>query len=210
MKQIKRLKTVYISEADLLIVALILHWICGTDKMYVDIPTLIELKLQKFDEHLQFIVLEHDEFVGEVKDKDIQAFTEIIPQGNMVHSIVVPSAVYAGACNGDFQDRMTLAHEVAHYILHGILKIPVRELRDGEICSKYENPEAIADMLARFLLSVWGLLQNMSTAELSSECGLSEQDAASAQKEYKEGIAKIVLIIKSVLLKHKISSKPAA
>ena len=122
MKQIKRLKTVYISEADLLIVAVILHCICGTDKMYVDIPALIELKLQKFDEHLQFIVLEHDEFVGEVKDKDIQAFTEIIPQGNMVHSIVVPSAVYAGACNGDFQDRMTLAHEVAHYILHGILK----------------------------------------------------------------------------------------
>ena len=179
--------------------------------MYVNVPALIELKLQKFDKHFQLIVLEKEEFIDEVKDKDIQAFTEIIPHSNeAVHSIVVPSDVYDGACIGNFQDRMTLAHELAHYILHGILKIPVSELQDGEICSKYEDPEAIADMLARFLLSVCGLVQNMSTAELSAECGLSEQDAVSVQKEYKEGIAKILFSIKTVLFKHKISSKSAA
>ena len=211
MKDIKKLKTVYIGEAELLIIAVIVHCILKTDTMYVNVPALIELKLQKFDKHFQLIVLEKDEFIGEVKDRDIQAFTEIIPHSDeAVHSIVVPSDVYDGACTGNFQDRMTLAHELAHYILHGILKIPVRELQDGESCSKYEDPEAIADMLARFLLSVCGLVQNMSTAELSAECGLSEQDAVSVQKEYKEGIGKIVFIIKTVLFKHKISSKPAA
>ena len=211
MEKIKRLKTVCISEADLLIIVVIVHCILKTDKMYVNVPALIELKLQKFDKHFQLIVLEKDEFIGEVKDKDIQAFTEIIPHNNeAVHSIVVPSDVYDGACIGNFKDRMTLAHELAHYILHGILQIPVSELQDGEICSKYEDPEAIADMLARFLLSVCGLVQNMSTAELSAECGLSEQDAVSVQKEYKEGVAKILFSIKTVLFKHKISSKSAA
>ena len=211
MKHIKRFKTVYIDEVGLLIIAAIVHAIWETDKMYVNVPALIELKMQKFDKHFQLIVLEKEEFISEVKDKDIQAFTEIIPHTNeSVHSIVVPVDVYDGACIGNFQDRMTLAHELAHYILHGILKIPVRELQDGEVCSKYEDPEAIADMLARFLLSVCGLLQNMSTAELSAECGLSEQDAVSAQKEYKEGVAKILFSIKTVLFKHKISSKSAA
>ena len=211
MKDIKRLKTVCISEADLLIIAVIVHCILKTDTMYVNVPALIELKLQKFDKHFQLIVLEKEEFIDEVKDKDIQAFTEIIPHSNeAVHSIVVPSDVYDGACIGNFQDRMTLAHELAHCILHGILKIPVSELQDGEICSKYEDPEAVADMLARFLLSVCGLVQNMSTAELSAECSLSEQDAVSVQKEYKEGVAKILFSIKTVLFKHKISSKSAA
>lgn len=209
--RIKKYKTVYIGEAELLIIAAIVHSILKTDKMYVNVPALIELKLQNFDEDFQFIVCEKEEFIGKVKDKDIQAFTEIIPHGNeAVYSIVVPSDVYEGACTGNFQDRMTLTHELAHYILHGILKIPVKELQDGENCSKYEDPEAIANMLARFLLSVCGLVQNMSTAELSAECGLSEQDAVSVQKEYKEGVAKIVFIIETVLFKQKISSKPAA
>lgn len=211
MKHIKRFKTVYIDEVGLLIIAAIVHAIWETDKMYVNVPALIELKMQKFDKHFQLIVLEKEEFISEVKDKDIQAFTEIIPHTNeSVHSIVVPVDVYDGACIGNFQDRMTLAHELAHYILHGILKIPVRELQDGEVCSKYEDPEAIADMLARFLLSVCGLLQNMSTAELSAECGLNEQDAVSAQKEYKEGVAKILFSINTVLIQHKKSSKSAA
>lgn len=132
MKHIKRFKTVYIDEVGLLIIAAIVHAIWETDTMYVNVPALIELKLQNFDEHFQLIVLERDEFIDEVKDKDIQAFTEIIPQSNeAVHSIVVPSDVYDGACIGNFQDRMTLAHELAHYILHGILKIPVSELQVG-------------------------------------------------------------------------------
>lgn len=211
MAHIKNFKTQYIDEAVLLIIAAAVHIIFRTDKMYVNVLSLIELKLQKFDERFQLIVLEKDEFIGEVNDKDIQAFTEIIPQDNKaLHSIVVPSNVYEGACKGNFQDRMTLAHELAHYILHGMLQIPVSELKDGESCSKYEDPEAIADMLARFLLSVCGLAQNMSAAELSSECGLSEEDAASVQKEYKEGISKIVLKIKTVFCKNKISSKPSA
>ena len=62
MEKIKRLKTVCISEADLLIIAVIVHCILKTVTMYVIVPALIEMKLKKFDVHFQFIVLEKDEF----------------------------------------------------------------------------------------------------------------------------------------------------
>ena len=188
----------YMNEAMLLMIASIVHAVLKTDEIYVNISALIELKLQRLDKRLHFIVREKEGFIEDVNERGVQALTEILPS-DAVSSIVVRSDVYERACRGDPRDRMTLAHECAHYILHGILKIPVKELVKGERRSKYEDPEVLADILGRFLLSLCGLTANMSTAELSFRCGLSEADTVSVQKQYKEGVKKSVRFISAPL-----------
>ena len=201
----------YTDEVMLLIIASIVHDVLKTGELYVDIPLLIELKLQRFDERFQFIAREKEAFIEEVNERGVQAFTAVFPHDNdAVPSIVVHSDVYERACKGNPQDRMTLAHEWVRYILHGILKIPVTELHEGEICSKYEDPEAIADMQGRFLLSFCALVSDMSVAELSFRCGLSQADAVSVQRDYKEGVKKSLRLFGALLYRDEENRKSTA
>lgn len=76
-----------------------------TNELYFPIVEVLEI-LHKFDEDAHFEIVEADEL-----EENEHAVTDIISK-----TIKIRSDVYEGACNGVGRDRMTIAHEFAHFI----------------------------------------------------------------------------------------------
>ena len=58
--------------------------------------------------------------------------------------ILIREDVYLGACDGYGRDRMTMAHELGHYVLHSNLGF-ARRIRGAGSIPKYESSEWQAD-----------------------------------------------------------------
>lgn len=75
------------------------------NELYFPIADVLEL-LPEFDSEAHFEVVEADE-----PEPGEHAVTDVISK-----TIKIRSDVYEGACNGIGRDRMTPAHEFAHFI----------------------------------------------------------------------------------------------
>ena len=140
-----------------------------TNELYFPIVEVLEM-LHKFDEDAHFEVVEADEL-----EENEHAVTDIITK-----TIKIRSDVYEGACNGVGRDRMTIAHEFAHFITLCVCGFRLaRSFGDVDI-PPYRDPECQAKCLACELMIDSDLVKGMSSSEVSEKCGVSF-DAADFQ-----------------------------
>jgi Zn-dependent peptidase ImmA (M78 family) len=89
------------------------------------------------------------------------------------HVIRIREDIYLGAVSGNGRDRMTVAHEVAHYILLVVCGIKfARSFSAGPVIT-YQDPEWQAKALAGELLCPYHLIRKMNPAQIASACGVS-------------------------------------
>ncbi|MBS7359050.1 MAG: hypothetical protein KIG53_00430 [Oscillospiraceae bacterium] len=133
-----------------------------TNELYFPIVEVLEM-LHKFDEDAHFEVVEADEL-----EENEHAVTDIITK-----TIKIRSDVYEGACNGVGRDRMTIAHEFAHFITLCVCGFRLaRSFGDVDI-PPYRDPEWQAKCLAGELMIDSDLVKGMSSSEVSEKCGVS-------------------------------------
>ncbi len=96
--------------------------------------------------------------------------------------------VYNGALIGSGRDRMTIAHEIAHYILLIVCGVKFDRSFDGSYVPTYKDPEWQAKALAGELMCAAHLIIDMSPCQISKECGVS-LDAAEYQLKKVRGDA---------------------
>jgi len=102
-----------------------------------------------------------------------------IPEKN---EIWIRQDVYLKAGEGGGRERLTIAHELYHYLEHS--KEPVAFARtSGEDIPAYRDPEWQADAFGGELLIPHHLIKGMSAEEVSVRCGVSYK-AAQYQLRY--------------------------
>ena len=117
---------------------------------------------------------------------------EIVPKHEMgtKHGETIPSEnririredVYERACNGYGRDRLTMAHELGHLLLHRVETITFAR-EDGDI-PPYKDPEWQANAFAGELLEPYKYIKDMSIIDIARHYGITEK-AASIQKRRK-------------------------
>lgn len=139
------------------------------EKLYFPIVEVLEI-LHKFDKDAHFEVVGYDEL-----EKNEHAVTDIITK-----TIKIRTDVYESACNGGGRDRMTIAHEFAHFITLCVCGFTLARSFSEEGVPAYSDPEWQAKCLAGELMIDSDLVKGMSCLEVSKSCGVS-YDAAKFQ-----------------------------
>ena len=95
--------------------------------------------------------------------------------------ILIREDVYERACTGFGRDRLTVAHEIGHLLLHGADNISLaRVAKDCEVAT-WCDPEWQANAFAGELLAPFRFIKGLSIAEIQRRYGVSES-AARVQK----------------------------
>lgn len=96
---------------------------------------------------------------------------------DIVHHVIrIREDVYYRAVDGFGRDRMTVAHEIAHYILLVVCGVQFARTF-GPSTVRYEDPEWQAKALAGELLCPYHLIGNMKPTQIIRKCGVSEAAA---------------------------------
>lgn len=118
--------------------------------------------------------------------------------GNL-HGETIPSEckirlredVYIGACQEKGRDRLTLAHELGHLLMHDEGSIAFCKLESNEKIPTYRDPEWQADVFGGELLAPSYLIAQMTEKEIHEKCVVSNRCAqrqlqaiASEQKKH--------------------------
>jgi hypothetical protein len=111
----------------------------GISSAYFPIVDIVERLLPRIDPDFHLEILEAEEM------GDVHGLT--VPSQ---HVIKLREDVYEGACNGGGRDRMTVGHELGHYILHDDLRFP-RQMKASDLPA-YQNAEWQANCFAAELL----------------------------------------------------------
>lgn len=140
---------------------------------YLDIVSIVELVIPIIDN--DFI---YDYVSSEELSPGMYAYYD--PTEN---TMKILSSVYEGACNDNGRDRFTVAHEVAHYILH---QTGYSFARSTQKIPAYCDPEWQANVFASELLMPSNQIINMSINEIVNKCKVSYQAAEIALKNAKK------------------------
>lgn len=106
---------------------------------------------------------------------NVHAITDI-----RAKTIKVKENVYDNACKGNGRDRMTILHEIAHYLTLCELNFTLARSFDEERIPTYCDPEWQAKCLAGELMMPADKIKNMDIEQVMKECGVS-WDAANYQ-----------------------------
>lgn len=145
----------------------------------------------KLENDLYFPILR---FVENVLPSIFDDFTfEVLPAKEMgechgqtfpdEHIIRIRSDVYEGAADGIGRDRLTIAHEVGHLLLHHTESISFCRLSKNQKLPAYEDPEWQANCFGGELLAPSTLIKGMTVSEVAEKCGVS-LDAAEIQLKH--------------------------
>lgn len=136
-----------------------------SDKPYADVVRLLEadiLRLVGFDW----------EIVGQEELVDEHGLTLLNEK-----FVLIREDVYEGAINGSGRDRMTIAHEMGHAILHSDVQL-ARMSPDAAKPKPFQCPEWQAKCFAgEFLVDVRQIKGPVSLYTIAQEFGVSEQAA---------------------------------
>ena len=130
--------------------------------LYFPVAPFLELMPEIFPK-FHFEVVEDDELPpGVHADTDVEN-----------HIIRVKRSVYDGACGGNGRDRMTIAHEIGHYLLLCGGGFKFQRNFAGTAVPTYQDPEWQAKCFAGELLVAAHLIKDMNPHEISYYCGVS-------------------------------------
>ena len=133
------------------------------DALYFNIVRFVEQDLYKWDSEYEF----------EVVDKSTMGDCHGRTYPDK-HKIEIREDVYENAVAGKGRDRLTIAHEVGHYMLHESENLA---LARAEVIPDYRDPEWQATAFGGELLVPSHLVQGMSEEEVAERCGVSLQSA---------------------------------
>lgn len=91
--------------------------------------------------------------------------------------IRVREDIYARAADGYGRDRMTIVHEIAHYILLVVCGVRFDRAFGDEPVERYKDPEWHAKALAGEIMCPVQLIGDLSAEQVVKACGVS-YDAA--------------------------------
>ena len=94
--------------------------------------------------------------------------------------------VYDGACEGKGRDRMTIAHEMGHLVMHNPSGLRLYRRFDGEVVNPCRDPEWQAKCFAGELLIPKHLVAGKSAAEVVGLCGVSLAAAEYQLEKYEK------------------------
>ena len=133
-----------------------------TDVLYFPIVEVLEA-IHLFDAEAHFEVVEEDEL-----EPGVHAVTDILTK-----TIKIRCDVYDGACDGCGRDRMTLAHEFAHFITLSVCGFKQNRSFSDDKIPAYCDPEWQAKCMAGELMIDSDFVKGMSAEEVSKTCGVS-------------------------------------
>jgi len=158
------------------------------DTLYFPVMELLERKMPLWFRGFSFEIMPKSYF-----PPNIHAETDIERK-----VILIREDVYLGAINKIGRDRMTIIHEIAHYILLVVNGIKLHRNFSGAKPKAFRDPEWQAKALAGELLCPYHLIGGMSTTQIASTCGVSD-DAAQYHFNLRNSIAKEVKITRHML-----------
>jgi Zn-dependent peptidase ImmA (M78 family) len=129
---------------------------------YFPVVQLLELMSVLFPK-FHFEVVEDDDL-----PRDVHADTDVEN-----HIIRIKRSVYDGACNGNGRDRMTIAHEIGHYLLLCVWGFRFQRNFANNAIPLYQDPEWQAKCFAGELLIAAHLVKDMNPCEIMDICGVS-------------------------------------
>ena len=144
-------------------------------------------KIQRVETELYFPILEFmektlpsliPEFTFRIASKEEMGACEglTIPENQ---EILIRDDVYERAYNGGARERLTIAHELYHYLQHSKQTVAFART-NGSPVPAYQDPEWQADAFGGELLVPYELARDLSVEEISKLCGVS-QGAARTQ-----------------------------
>ena len=140
------------------------------DKKYVDVTWILE-RLDVLDSEYSYEIVDDDELGAAV-----QAQTDILKD-----TIYIKESVYEDAIQNNGRDRMTIAHEILHLILHQPVALTLYRRTDD--LPIYKNPEWQAECFAGELLMPYDQIKDMTEEEIVEQCKVSKR-AAHYQKAH--------------------------
>lgn len=137
------------------------------DTLYFPAMELLERKMPLWFRGFSFEIMPKSYF-----PPDIHAETDI------EHKVIlIREDVYLGAVNGNGRDRMTIIHEIAHYILLVVNGIKLYRNFSGAKPEAFRDPEWQAKALAGELLCPYHLIGGMAASQIALACGVSDEAA---------------------------------
>ncbi len=136
------------------------------DRLYIPIVELLDA-LEVTDKGFSYSIIP-DDTLPEYKHADTNVYTG---------EIRIKEHVYDGARAGGGRDRMTIAHEMSHYLTLCLLGFKLCRTIGGGKPKPYEDPEWQAKCLAGELLIPYDLTAGMSASKIAQECGVSFEAA---------------------------------
>lgn len=136
------------------------------DQLFFPVVSFLELMPELFPKF-------HYEIVDDcVFESNIHADTDILE-----HCIRIKNSVYEGACEGNGRDRMTIAHEIGHYLTLCICGFKLQRNFGNRKLKAYLDPEWQAKCFAGELLVPSHLVNGMDDISLVEKCGVSLEAA---------------------------------
>lgn len=132
------------------------------DVLYFPIVEILDVMCDLFDGFSYEVVPDSD------LPPNVHAETDIINK-----HISIKESVYDGAANGNGRDRMTIAHEIGHYITICICGFKLHRIFNNRSLAKTMSPEWQAKCFAGELLIPAHLTNNMLPKEIVDKCGVS-------------------------------------
>lgn len=162
----------YISEPlqreDLRALAKVIRKSFQSENMvYVPVISILETIMPLLFSNFSYEYVSKDEF-----PERKHAETDILN-----HIIRIREDIYLGAINGCGRDRMTIMHEIAHYILLVICGVKFERNFENIAVPTYRDPEWQAKALAGEIMCPHDLIQGFSAYEISEKFGVSIQAA---------------------------------
>ena len=142
------------------------------DQLYFPIVELLDILEETLDGFSYSIV--PDDELPPNKHADTNVYTG---------EIRIKESVYDGARRGNGRDRMTIAHEFAHFMTLCFLGMKLSRTIGGGKLKAYEDPEWQAKCLAGELLIPYELTSGMAVSEIVDKCGVS-YSAAEYRKRF--------------------------
>lgn len=142
------------------------EYLCLDDVLYFPIVELLDVLTELFEDFNYEIVEDN------VLPKKVHADTDI-----RTGLIRIKESVYEGACNGKGRDRMTIAHEIAHFFTLCFCGFKVQRNFDNSKIPPYCDPEWQAKCFAGELMVPAHRVKGMTALEIANRCGVSYEAA---------------------------------
>ena len=151
------------SRAELRKLAFQIRKVLGLEsQLYFPIVELLDV-LEETLEGFSYSIIPDDEMPAN-KHADTNVYTS---------EIRIKESVYEGARNGNGRDRMTIAHEFAHFMTLCFLGFKLSRTFGKGKPEAYKDPEWQAKCLAGELLMPYELTEGMGINKLVDACGVS-------------------------------------
>ena len=168
------------SRKDLREIALKIREAVGLrDCIFFPIVDFMEHMMPKMFSNYNFEIIEDTELPSN------QDAVTVIENG--FGTVKIKQSVYDGACDGNGQHRMTIAHEiVGHFIPMCVLGFEFCRSFGDEKIEAYRDPEWQAKCIAGELMMAYHLVKDFKPKQLMEMCGVSKSAALYQRKKFRE------------------------